>query len=157
MFLFAIEIWFPIFFFVSVNCDGELNPNQKENFYRSAKTFMLCNICFEIENGNVTTARLFLRQIIELNTQLGHAELDGLPTPVQTATDPPPTEKSRVSNLFNHRENVLQRLAQGPQSQGPQSSQRSGTVTYTFVFDAQFCGSLICDGFGLPGYKNKKR
>ena len=161
MFLFATEIWLPIFFFAKfAKSDGELNPEQKESFYRSAKTFLLCNICLEIQSGNITTARVFLRQLIELNNQLGHAEFDGLPTPagiqtaagIQTTTaDPPPTEKSRVSNLFNHRENVLRRLAQPSES-----VQKSGTVTYAFEFDGQFCGSLNCNEFELSVNNNRK-
>lgn len=156
MFLFAIEIWFLFFLFVASNCDEESSQKEKERFYQSAKTFMLCNICLEIQNGNFTSARCFLRQVIELNNRLGRGELDGLPAPIQTVTDPPPTEKSRISNLFNHRENVLQRLAQGSGSQGS-GSQGSGTVTYTFSFDEKFCGSLNCDGFGLSEFGQKKR
>lgn len=92
-----------------VICEKSSINFQADRFYNDAKEFLLCRFCQEIQRGNGVAAQQCLNLLTEMNRVFEKDPSDGFPIELQST--PPP--RSRISAIFNHRENVLRHLAEG--------------------------------------------
>lgn len=113
-----------------------LANSEADWFYNAAKDFLRCKFCGQIKWQDQIGAHESLKLLLELNRAFDKDPADGIPTELQATT---PTPISKIGGIFNHRENVLRRLALGNLKRSAAEPNGEGIE--------KFCLSLNCDEF----------